>query len=1162
MIAKNRILAMLGLIAFAATAASQPLQIQFAEKVQIAAAVGQTHFDAYGRRFSLELESNERLLAKLPAQNKAALTRYHLLRGRITGQDDSWVRLTEFNAHVEGVMWDGHDLYAVTAYEKIAPHLTNALAGKAGDTVVFRLSDSSNILPAAFCALERSADGLAPDNSLVQYRKMVADLRMNAVAAATMSRQIEIALIGDTALQTRVVDATAEMLTSFNTVDGIFSEQLGLLILPTVVMSVPPGADPFISTAPSTLLGQLSTYRQNTPAIAALGIAHLITGKDLDADIVGIARLSGACSSADGVSLSEGWRGSFSTGLIMAHELGHNLGADHDGEPGACPAVAQDFIMAPEFNFSATFSQCSLDTIRPFIQSASCIKPAQYAHVEMPEAGTPIRVENDNPVVVPFVVNSTGTQAAQGVKINIAVPASFSVTSIAPAGICTASAGALLCDLGAIPAGQSRPVSVTFLPSMEGGFTLDATVSATNNQNTRDGSQHQQVFVSPNADASVEVALSASTVLYGDPVEVTITVRSLKSRAAKDVRVGLQRYGLQVISATVPGGTCSDSSGQTFCLLGDVAAGTTRQIKVQATASIVGNNNGSVYLVSPNDSVNTNNDATYTLRVNSVRDVGVDEVTPNSFAQFGMPYEFKANVHSNGIQPINGVRVDIWFYFQTSGLNAVQSVTLGGTACTKLQINNYQCNMASMAPGEIRQVSVKGTATELGPFGFNVHTYSPDQDNTNNDNLDRQLNVRYGVDASVTVSNFLSGIESIEQSGGVALWSNGLQPTTNAVMIVEMPAQLRFTRFYVNSPATTSCTLVDAQHLRCVFNVPPQSSYQDVTYYLIGDLAGSYQGKATITLAGDEDPTNNVVTWPIGVAPILDVGVRDVTVPPYVIGGHDVVVPMMVFTGSRPVPGAVALISTQVAAQIAAVTTTVGTCMRLDPQRFSCALGDLPGNSTVDLTASVSAGLLTGIGVLSVSVTAPQDNNGNNDTRSATFNTAQPGDLRVSVAATSATGTAGTAFTLPTVSLRHSGQIIQGKIEFTLPAGTIIESMGQVVLPCSGTTTMSCDLGYWDESQALQIDLRLRAAAATTASVRVRVLALNDSDDSNNEATIAVSVNAAATTPPAAPPSGGGGSSGGGGGGRFEWLALAFLALLSANRAWRVRLQPRVMLRG
>jgi len=43
-------------------------------------------------------------------------------------------------------------------------------------------------------------------------------------------------------------------------------------------------------------------------------------------------------------------------------------------------------------------------------------------------------------------------------------------------------------------------------------------------------------------------------------------------------------------------------------------------------------------------------------------------------------------------------------------------------------------------------------------------------------------------------------------------------------------------------------------------------------------------------------------------------------------------------------------------------------------------------------------------------------------------------------------------------------------------------------------------------------------------------------------------------TPPASKPSGGGG-------GRFEWLSLGLLALLSANRARRLRLQRRVISR-
>ena len=289
----------------------------------------------------------------------------------------------------------------------------------------------------------------------------------------------------------------------------------------------------------------------------------------------------------------------------MAHELGHNFGAQHDGEAGgACAAVPLDFLMAPNLNFSETFSQCSLDTMRPVIAAASCVTPAAYAHVELPVEGPPVAVENDTPVTLPFVVSSTGTQAAQGVRLQITVPSSLVVTSIVPTGVCTAGATGLDCNLGSIPAAQQRRVDVMFLPGVLGGYTVDATVSATNNQNTRDNSQHQQVHVLPNSDTSIAVTSSTATALFGDAVDVTINVSSLKSHASKDVRVGFFGAGLTVVSVTVPGGTCDIRPDQTSCLLGDVAPGTTRQIVLRTTAGVVGDGVGEVYLSSPNDSSN------------------------------------------------------------------------------------------------------------------------------------------------------------------------------------------------------------------------------------------------------------------------------------------------------------------------------------------------------------------------------------------------------------------------------------------------------------------------------------------------------------------------------------------------------------------------------
>src|SRR5262249_26359210 len=151
------------------------------------------------------------------------------------------------------------------------------------------------------------------------------------------------------------------------------------------------------------------------------------------------------------------------------------------------------------------------------------------------------------------------------------------------------------------------------------------------------------------------------------------------------------------------------------------------------------------------------------------------------------------------------------------------------------------------------------------------------------------------------------------------------------------------------------CTLVDAQHLRCVSNIPPNSFDRGVSYDLIGDVPGTYQAKATVTLAGDENPANDSVQWNITINPATDAGLRDFTMPKYLVIGHDATVPLTVYTGARPVPGVLVTVSTQIA-KLASVSSPVGACTRVGDQAFSCALGDLAGGSEVNLSAVVTSG--------------------------------------------------------------------------------------------------------------------------------------------------------------------------------------------------------------
>jgi len=170
-------------------AATQP-RVQYAEKVALASAAGHAEFDAYGRRFALSLQSNDRALNRLKAAHPQTLAGYRLWRGALDGQPGSWTRLTEHAGRFEGAIWDGRDLYVVASYAQVANYLTTPMTAAPADTVVFRLSDTLDFLPKGYCATEPASNGLAANNGLVQYRNLVAELQ---VVASGPAQQIQMA---------------------------------------------------------------------------------------------------------------------------------------------------------------------------------------------------------------------------------------------------------------------------------------------------------------------------------------------------------------------------------------------------------------------------------------------------------------------------------------------------------------------------------------------------------------------------------------------------------------------------------------------------------------------------------------------------------------------------------------------------------------------------------------------------------------------------------------------------------------------------------------------------------------------------------------------------------------------------------------------------------
>jgi hypothetical protein len=778
--------------------------------------------------------------------------------------------------------------------------------------------------------------------------------------------------------------------------------------------------------------------------------------------------------------------------------------------------------------------------------------------VELPPAAPTINAEGDTPLVIPYVVRSTGTQTARNAILTVTAPQNVTITA-ASGGSCTVAPDVVTCVLGDIPAGEQRTVNVTLTSSYFTPFTIDAHVSADNNPSTHNDDQHQPINFVLNADAKLTMTESASTVLIGDPVDFSVVVASIRSHPVQGATVTIDTMML-IASASVPGGSCRIDQYQTTCTLDDIPGGSSRTITVHTTAAVVGQMQPSASVKSTVDADSSNDFARLDLRVNAVRDVGIDQITPNIISLFGQPFEFDANVHSYGAQPIDNVLLGL--LIQTPAYathnDAIESVTVGGVACAPTLPGGsyYQCSVGTLAPGEVRAVVIRGHGADLGTYAFQLTVYATGDQYSNNDMLSRGVTVKNAVDVAVGSPVPLTLAETREGQGSVIAFSNGSLAVDNAVLDVTAPTSIRFTRIYL-PPGKGTCSILTDQHFQCSlpFGANNATGSTSIDYLLIGSVPGSYNLTATIKSPNDEVPANDSKLLPIIVNPLIDAGVKDFTGPQYLMVGSDTTVNATVFTGSRPVPAAVGYVQVPYGAEISSITTGAGTCTRTAPGSFQCDFGDLPGGASVPLSVVLHGVKAASHVGFSIDATAPTDNNQSDDIHNIYFDVTDPGDLRVS-ASDSVTAIAGSPFELP-LSLRHTGPLVAGHLQIALPSGVVLNSMSAGILICTGTSTLECDLSGWPEDQVYEVDLTLQAASAGSYTIGAKVSAANDTDATNNESSVAVTVNAAAipppVTPPSNPPPSGGGSSGGGGGGSTDPALLAVLALMLA---YSRRLRP------
>lgn len=255
--------------------------------------VGSMQFDAFGQRFDIDLEVNHSLLNVV--QRKLGDHQFEIYRGEIAGLPNSWVRLVIADGLPRGMLWDGDGLMAIEV-------VTNEKTG-AEEAFIYRLSD----LQIAPGALACSEIGIAK-NAGELAKAVLSEVTANAEQGPGATSQIDLAVIGDYEFTSdKGADASLELTTRMNNVDGIFSMQLGVQINVNRIDTFAANDDPFSDvTDSSDLLDDLTDYRFATPAQHANGLTHLFTGRTLEGSTVGIAYSEALCSRRYGAALTQG----------------------------------------------------------------------------------------------------------------------------------------------------------------------------------------------------------------------------------------------------------------------------------------------------------------------------------------------------------------------------------------------------------------------------------------------------------------------------------------------------------------------------------------------------------------------------------------------------------------------------------------------------------------------------------------------------------------------------------------------------------------------------------------------------------------------------------------------------------------------------------------
>ncbi len=674
------------------------------------------HFDAFGRSFDLDLVPNTRLLAGLPAATRSRLSKYDIFRGDMSGVPGSWARITRVGDDLYGLIWDGQELYVIEPDHELARY-SQAPLPVMGATYIYRWSDTDKHFSDLVLTRDRKNSG----SPTAAYQAMVKELQALPLTGVPTQR-LDVGFVADfefTAAHNADVDAA--LLARANNIDGIFSDQVGVLINLVETVSFAQNNDPFTTSDPGDLLDQLGEFKLNTPTLSGTGLTHMFTGRDLDDDTIGVAFIDALCPQVfdlngtliDGaVGLTQGTNGINVDSLVAAHELGHNFGAPHDAEGGSpCESTPASFLMAPAQNGSSVFSQCSLQQMQQPIAQAACLQPISPSDIAVTVSDPVLSGFLREAGQIGITLDNIGGGPAFNVLLELTIDPSVDLIVASGAdGTCALSAGSAMCRIDQINAGTQRLITLDLLGNTVGSFAASIVADVTGDGDISNNTGAFDFNVAPAVDLAVEAGNSL-IIRAGDPVQLQWLASNEEIIDASNVDVFIDWSGgtlvFDSVDISTQGSACTvTSTTSRTCSYANLVAGASETIDVDFTTSVNGTHSIALNIQGAEHDNDPSDDSDM-LTINVFErlvDLQPAIINPPGTLTVGIPATFSFTGTNNGPDEAQNAT----FTADAGGAFTAQSADSSDANCV-VQNNTAVCTVAVLAVGQIVNFSLTGT---------------------------------------------------------------------------------------------------------------------------------------------------------------------------------------------------------------------------------------------------------------------------------------------------------------------------------------------------------------------------------------------------------------------------------------------------------------------